>query len=258
MSLDSDLDPRAHIVRELGMALRLVDEGLLGRADIQPQMCVPGTEIVRASVLATWTDVIAGLLVGQVITPRVPVTLELSVELYRPVERCRRVEATGRLLKSGRSVGVVRVDLAAEDGTPIGIGTSSFMAAPDVTLSMPPLAESLRDNHQGQGRLTMPFADRAGCVRRAPGLAELPRAADGLNASNTINGGLIALAVEEAALSLAPGATLSSLVLRYLRPARVGPVVARATAHGGLASVDVRDAGNDDRLAVAATTRTFA
>ena len=78
-----------------------------------------------------------------------------------------------------------------------------------------------------------------------------------LNASNTINGGLIALAVEEALLSLSPGATLSSLALRYLQPARVGPVVAEAEVRQGLGQVEVRDAGNENRLCVVATSRTF-
>ena len=45
--------------------------------------------------------------------------------------------------------------------------------------------------------------------------------------------------------------------LRYLRPARVGPVVAKADVLAGLGRVEVRDAGSDDRLAIVATTRTF-
>jgi acyl-coenzyme A thioesterase PaaI-like protein len=103
--------------------------------------------------------------------------------------------------------------------------------------------------------LAEPFAARAGCRRRAPGVAELPRTADGLNAAGTVNGGLIALAVEEAALSLAPGATLTSLALRYLRPVRVGPAVATAEVRAGLGRVEVRDAGSDDRPVATATTR---
>ena len=101
----------------------------------------------------------------------------------------------------------------------------------------------------------MPFAERAGCRRDAPGVAVLPRSPDGLNAAGTVNGGLIALAVEEAALSLTPGASLSSMALRYLRPVRTGPAVARADVHAGLGRVEVRDAGGDDRPAVTATTR---
>ena len=54
-------------------------------------------------------------------------------------------------------------------------------------------------------------------------MAVLPLLEDGLNASNTVNGGLIALVIEEALLSLAPGQTLCSLALRYMQPVRVGP-----------------------------------
>lgn len=105
--------------------------------------------------------------------------------------------------------------------------------------------------------LSRPFAERAGCVRRGPGTVVLPRSEDGLNISRTINGGLIALAAEEAALSLAPGDTLCSLGLRYLQPTRKGPVVATARLRDGLGRVELRGSGNDDRLTGTATARTF-
>jgi acyl-coenzyme A thioesterase PaaI-like protein len=73
-----------------------------------------------------------------------------------------------------------------------------------------------------------------------------------------VHGGLIALVVEEALLSLSPGATLSSLNLRYLRPVRVGPAVATARTTTGLGQVEVRDGGNGGRLSVLATARLFA
>jgi hypothetical protein len=88
-------------------------------------------------------------------------------------------------------------------------------------------------------------------------VAVLPRSADGLNSSGTLNGGLVALVIEEAALSLTPRATLSSMAMRYLRPVRIGPAVATAEVHAGLGRIEVHDAGTPDRLAVVATTRTF-
>jgi len=106
-------------------------------------------------------------------------------------------------------------------------------------------------------RLDQPFAVRAGCIRQEPGVALLVRSDDGLNSSNTINGGLIALVAEEAVLAATPERTLSSLALRYLRPARVGPLVATATAHGDVSRIEVRDTGSDDRLTVTASARTF-
>jgi acyl-coenzyme A thioesterase PaaI-like protein len=106
--------------------------------------------------------------------------------------------------------------------------------------------------------LEVPFAERAGCERTAAGVASIPLRPDGLNASGTLNGGLLALVVEEAALSAAPGDTLSSLSMRYAQPVRVGPAVAMADVHDGLGDVVVRDVGREDRVAVIATTRTFA
>ena len=114
------------------------------------------------------------------------------------------------------------VDLTDDAGDPVAIGTASFMVAPDPRVELPSNL-SLDMPLRALGRLRRPFAERAGCVRTEPGVAMLPRADDGLNAAGTVNGGLIALAVEEAALSLTPGATLSSMALRYLRPVRTGP-----------------------------------
>ena len=88
-------------------------------------------------------------------------------------------------------------------------------------------------------------------------MAVLPRSDDGLNSANTVNGGLIALAIEEAVLSATPQTTLSSMALRYLRPVRLGPAIATAKVRNGLGQVEVRDAGSDDRLAVYAVTRTW-
>ncbi|RAY16983.1 PaaI family thioesterase [Actinomadura craniellae] len=253
---DGHAEPRTHIVSELGMAVRLVGDELHGSAPVVPEMYVPGTGFVRTSILATWADVLAGMLIGGLLAPRVPVTLELAVDLYGEPPACASLHGVGRIIKAGRSVAVASVDFTTDGGEPVAMGTASFMAAPDVTLTLPPLATTLAGRHAG-GPLTAPFAERAGCERREPGVAVLARSDDALNASHTIQGGLIALAAEEAVLSRAPGTTLASLAMRYLRPARVGPLVATAAVHGDLARVDVRDAGSDGRLTVSATTRTF-
>lgn len=250
--------PEAHIVTELGMTLAVDGDAIVGRAAVVPEMLVPGTDQLRTSVLAVWVDLVAGLLSSVTITPRVPVTLDLDVHCYRPARDGQRVQAVARAHKVGRSVTVVGVDLAAE-GEPLAVATASFMASPDVTRTLPPLSESLELPY-GSGRLRLPLAERARCRRVAPGVAELPRSEDTINASDTINGGLIALAVEEAVLSAVEphSGALASLAVRYLRPARVGPVVARAEVHHGLGRVTARDAGSDeDRVAVVATTRSF-
>lgn len=250
------LEERRHILQELGYGVRKVGEELHGGGPITPQMHVPGTHHLRTSILAAWADTTAGLLATLVMGPRVPVTLELDVHLYRPAPAEGQVLSYGRTVKVGRSVFVAEVAFTDGDGEPLAVAGASFMVSPNPDVRLP--ERTSIDLQPSRTLLSVPLAERAGCVRREPGTAVLPRSEDGLNASNTVNGGLIALAAEEAALSLTPDTTLASLGLRYLQPARIGPVVATARVRNGLGLVELRDTGNENRLATTATTRTFA
>jgi acyl-coenzyme A thioesterase PaaI-like protein len=243
------------MLSELGFAVARTGTDLEGTASIVPGMCVPGTEHLRTSLIATWADHLAGLLAVTVVAPQVPVTLGLDVHLFSPAPGSGTLRCVGTTLKAGRSIFMASVEFSTGEGEPVAVSTGTFMTAPDPSLRLP--ASLSFDGPQPELRLQVPWAERAGCERRQPGVAVLPRSDDGLNSSNTVNGGLIALVVEEAALSLSPGATLSSLSMRYLRPVRVGPAVATAHARSGLGQIEVRDAGNDNRLAVLATARFF-
>jgi acyl-coenzyme A thioesterase PaaI-like protein len=246
---------RPHILQELGFAVRPDGEELHGTASVTPYMQVPGTPCLRASILASWADMLLGMLSMRAFA-RVSVTLELDVHLYRPAPGSGTVTAVGRPVKAGRSVFVGEVEFADARGETFGFSAASFMAAPDTTLRTPRLT-SLEVRPQEEVRLSMPLAERADCKRQAPGMAVLHKSEDGLNAAKTVHGGLIALAAEEAALSLAPGTSLSSLALRYMQPVRIGPAVATARARDGLGRVELRDSGHGNRLAITATTRTF-
>ena len=245
---------RSHLLQELGFAVRQDGEALHGTASITPYMHVPGTDCLRASILASWADMLCGLLSMRAFGG-VSVTLELDVHLYRPAPGAGTVTAVGRSVKAGRSVFVGEVEFADADGEVFGFSAASFMAAPDAALR-PPRLTSLEIPAQ-ETLLSMPLAERADCKRQAPGVAVLHKSEDGLNGAKTVHGGLIALAAEEAVLSLAPGTTLSSLALRYLQPVRVGPAVATASVRDGLGRVSLRDSGSGDRVAVTGTTRTF-
>jgi len=250
---------RRHVLQELGWDVGPSEDGggrMLGSAVVVPEMHAPGTSHVRTSILAAWADVVAGYLAVETVGPRVPVTLELDVHLYRPAPGAGVVRGEGKVMKSGRSVFVAGVDFLDEDGEQFGFAAASFMASPDERLRIGTLPG--RAPLPTGARLTIPFAERAGCQQRAPGVAALSYSDEVLNASNTINGGLIALTAEEAVLSLSPrGASLASLDLRYLQAARVGPAVATAEVRHGLGRVEVCDEGNENRLCVAATARTF-
>ena len=247
-----------HVAHDLGWDVRRDGEDLVGSGPVVPEMCVPGTTHLRISILALWADILAGLLAVDVLSPRIPVTLELDVHLYRPPPGSGTLAGRGRVLKAGRSVVASSIEFATGEGQPVGFAGASFMAVPDRSVTFREGWKGSVDLEVPEGtRLRVPYAERAGLLCPEPGVAVLPYSEGVLNAANTINGGLIALAVEEAALSCTPGATLSSLVLRYLLAARVGPVVAMASVRDGLGLVDARDAGNENRLCVTATTRAF-
>lgn len=251
-------EARAHVVHELGFSVvRGGEHELLGTADVLPAMHVPGTSVLRASILATWADILSGLLAVDEVGPRVPVTLQLDLHLYAPPSGVTRVHATARRLKAGRSVFVAAVDFGDQEGRPLGTSTGLFVVAPDPEVLMPAGPSPVDVMREPGGPLQVPFAERVGCVRRRSGVAALPKRTDGLNASGTLNGGLLALVAEEAALSALPGTTLAMLTMRFLRAVRVGPAVASASVHGDLADVTVLDDGRGGALAVAVTARAF-
>jgi acyl-coenzyme A thioesterase PaaI-like protein len=240
-----------HIFAELGWNVRAVGDEVHGEADVIAALLVPGAERLRVSVLAAWADHLMGLVAAQIVAPRVPATLELDVQLLDPAPSTGRVRGRGRLLKSGRSVVFAAVDFFDARDRRFAIAGGSFMLAGDRNVRLP--AKLSLDLPDQPAVLTMPFAQRAGCTLREPGVAVLQRREDGLNSSNTINGGLLALAAEEALRSRYEGHMLCSLALRYLRPCRVGPAVAIAERHGNLGVVEIRD----DRLAVVGSARVF-
>jgi acyl-coenzyme A thioesterase PaaI-like protein len=235
-----------------------LDHGeVCGEAQITPFMHVPGAPHLRTSVLAMWSDMLGGILSLTAMRPRVSVTLELDVHLYRPAPAAGIVRAEGRTTKAGRSVHVAEVSFLDGTGEPFGFSTSSFMAAYDTSFTAPSPKTPMR-LRRNPNRLSVPLAQRAGLVRRDHGVAELPLSPDGLNSTDTMHGGLIALVAEESVLSqAAPGAMACSLQLRYLSPVRTGPAVATAAGRDGLYRCELRDRGNGDRLAALATVRTF-
>lgn len=249
-------DLERHIMRDLGFGVSGTAEEMNGSAHVIPEMWVPGTQALRLSILAAWADIASGYIAMGLFNPGVPVTLDLDVHLHRPAVGIDEVTMVARVQKSGHSVSVLSIEIFGDRET-IGFAHATFMASPNPSLRMPTVVSDERLLHFHPARLEVPLAERARCERLAPGLASIPMLPDGLNASGTLNGGLLALVVEEAALSAVQGGTLASLSMRYAQPVRIGPAVAEAEVRNGLGSIVVRDAGRDDRLAVIASTRSF-
>jgi acyl-coenzyme A thioesterase PaaI-like protein len=245
---------REHVLAPLGFWITPEGESMVGRAVVTPVMHAPGTGVLRTGILGAWTDLVTGMVALEQTFPQIPVTLDLDVHLFEQPPSTGTIEMAARALKVGRSVAVFEVELRAE-GDLFGVGTSKFVTVPDPTLRMATMPTMERPPHDEL--LAVPFAVHAGIEVLEPGVASVPNAPGSRNAVNTLNGALLAVVVEEAALSLTPGESLALLDLHYLQPVRVGPAVARADVRNGLGRVEVRDAGADGRLAVVATTRTF-
>lgn len=249
--------PPHGVFAELGLTIEIDGDDLVGQAQIVPNMCVPGTDALRLSVMAIWADTLIGLIAMKTIAPRIPVTLDLDVHVFEPIWQGGAVCSRARLTKAGKSVMVFTIDFTDEAGRPLGFGQSSFMAAPDPNLTTPPGDWAIKRFAENHAELLQPLAERVRCERVGPGLATLPWASDTQNSARAINGGVLAVAIEEAALSaVSPQQTLSSLTVRYLRSVRTGPALARAHVNAGLGQVEVRDASND-AVAIVATVRLF-
>jgi acyl-coenzyme A thioesterase PaaI-like protein len=244
----------ASIISELGLVTEVHGDRLRGRARIGPEVLAPGTGALRTSVIATWADVLAGLLSTLTIRPSIPLTLDLEVQVHRPATSGRDVLGEATVVKAGRTIVVCEVRFH-EDGdvAPFAIAHTSFMASPNPDHLQPDAGFDLA--MQVPQRLSTPLAERAEVRVLAPGRVEMPKRPDGLNAAGAIQGGLVALAAEEAAASGAGRpAQLSSLALRYLRPFAVGPAVAEAEAFDDLCIVRVTDGGTG-KLGALATAR---
>jgi acyl-coenzyme A thioesterase PaaI-like protein len=247
------MSEKLSVIAELGLRSTVDNDCVRGWADVVSEMCVPGTATVRTSVLATWADVATGAVAGKAISPRIPLTLDLEVQLFSAALAGERVLVEAAAVKIGRTVVVCEATFRIErTGATVAVAVASFIASPDPSHLFP---GGFPDISGVQGRLLIPLAERIGAKVVAPGVAEVPRRTDGLNATGAIQGGLIAVAAEEAAMSLVARPTVPhSLNVRYLRQFAVGPCRAVATGDGTASVVRLTDVSRG-RIGALATVR---
>jgi acyl-coenzyme A thioesterase PaaI-like protein len=241
-------------VNEIPFWFEISEDGadMIGEARINDALRFPGSGLPRTSVLATIADCVAGLPAWVATAPRLALTLDIVV--HNVAQRCGdRLEIAGEILRAGRSTvsGEVRFsDL--ESKALVAVSYLTFMVSPRPQDQ----ASSLQSGMRTTGSLMTPFPEFLGVRTIAPGVTEIDLVPFVMQASQTLQGGVYGVLAEVATRSLTEGSVLD-LDIRYLNAVRVGPARAIATLLGeNLIRVEVRDRGNDDRLASLILVRT--
>ena len=247
-------------LRDLGILTAAVGDTLTADIEVLPELWLPGTDVVRTSVLVTLADVVAGKFANASTFPRVCVTLDLDLHLLAVpggagFEAGRSLTARSWVVRAGQRIVVMGVEMFDTDGHLFAVGNAGFMASPNPAHEISdgfPL-----DTSDERFRLDAPFADRVGARRTGNGTATVPFHLDNINATGAIQGGLVALAAEEALADLrtaaVDGAPIESMSLRYLRGFRGSAANATARIDGRLGRVEIVD--DDGRLGTLVTVR---
>jgi acyl-coenzyme A thioesterase PaaI-like protein len=221
---------------------------------------------VRLGILATLVDAIGGGLAAYAAAPGWIATADLDLQLSGASTDVPAIDATGRVLRAGRSTAVIAVDLAA-GSVPLGLATMTFAVLPRRE-SNPVMPDDRTTGPQSfiagtaDAGFTVGVLDAFGVrtVDAARGHVELEPTEYVENSLGAVQGGAVAVVVERAAelaLSHAAGRPLEpvGVALTYLALAREGPIRSAVDVLGveprwGSARVELVDAAADRRTTV--------
>ena len=191
----------------LGIATAADGDTLVADIEVRTELWLPGTDVVRTSVLVTLADVVAGKFADVSTFPRVCVTLDLDLHLL--------TVPSGAGFEAGRSLTARGGWCGRVDGSSSWVwrcSTPTVICSPSATPGSwrcRPRSRDLRrlpllDSSEERCRLDTPLAKRVGLRRTGGGSATVPFHLDNINATRAIQGGLLALAAEEALLDVLP------------------------------------------------------
>jgi len=223
----------------------------MGELEIDEELRIPGTRLVRPSILATVADVVAGGVANRISAPRIPLTVDLTIHTFGGVT-VDVVTIVGRAVKAGRSTILTEVtffELGVE--RPVALSHATFLPSPNAAHEM----EFVGSQPHRPSNLRGPIAEQMGIRVIRPGITEVDRVEYVMQPTGTVQGGAQAVLAEVAAETLM-GEPVLDLDMRFVNAIRVGP--ARASAElvaAGIARVEIRDPGNNDRLATVALAK---
>jgi len=260
---DSDFfaDAHAHFVSTLGLELppELSDSAAEGSLQIDPYLQADGRPWPNMAALLTMADILMGRLAAQHTAPRISVTADLGVRLFRAAVD-ERIVFRVRMLKMGQTMSVGAADLVSgRTNELIGTSVGTFLASPRPVDQLP---EGLTMDRRAVRSSAPTLAEHVGVSLPSPGVAELPelRPEHG-NATQSLQGGLVALLSEAATYGAMSGIAhvVDTLTVHYLAAGRVGPFRATAEpldqgAERAAFRVELLDLGRDRVIALAETT----
>jgi uncharacterized protein (TIGR00369 family) len=267
MVVNAMYPPAQHMLRDLGLTVEHHEDGSsAGRLPVVDAV-LDDFGRVRAGVIATLVDAMGGGLAAYAAAPGWIATADLDLQLTGVPTDASTVDASGRVLRAGRSTVVIAVDLRV-GGRVLGLGTMTFAVLPrrDSNPVMPVDRvrgpQSFLEGVRGSG-FTGTVLDAFGLrtVDGARGHVELVPSSYVENSLGAVQGGVVATIAERAgelALSAAAGTALApvGLQITYLALARSGPIRSAVEVLGvsrgwGSARVELFDDGADRRTTVA-------
>jgi acyl-coenzyme A thioesterase PaaI-like protein len=265
--------PPRHFLRDLHLEVDQRGELPVVRVPVVPELQGPGGA-VRAGVLAVALDVFGGNLAVEAAAPDWALTALLELHVLAPL-REGVIAVTGHPLRAGRTslVAEARIDAgeaaSREAGAARASGRMSFTRVP-TRGGEPPRARRgglLYSFAEGDEKLRAPFHEAIGLrvLDAAAGELELDLAPYVVNSVGALQGGLVvalaSAAAEQAGRALLAREVASSdLCVHFLALCRAGPLRARAARlrhddGAALFSVELCDAGQEDRLCAVASAR---
>jgi acyl-coenzyme A thioesterase PaaI-like protein len=262
-------DAHGHFVSTLRFELppELDDYSAEGTVDVDPYLQAEGVPWPNMAVLLTLSDVLIGRLASRHSAPRISVTADLGVRLFKGVVD-EPIACRARLVKVGRTMTVGDATFYSErSGERIGTSLGTFLASPRPVDEAPNGFPSERRVLQTRARS---LCEHVGISVPETGVADIGAFRQELgNATQSLQGGVVALLGETATYSAVgaldgPPQVVDSLEVHYLAAGRVGPFRAVAEpiewspARCAL-RVEVSDLGRDRVIAlIDATTRPLA
>jgi acyl-coenzyme A thioesterase PaaI-like protein len=226
-------------------------DAMVGGTGVGAELRAAGGVVVRTSYLATVADIMAGIPANLSTLPRLALTLDIAVHTVG-TPAGDALGARARVLKVGRNKVATEVEFFDEGSEDlVAVSFLTFVPSPRPQDLGPTDTEGMRP----AGSLRRPLPEHVGLRMLEPGVVEIDHRPAVTQGSDTLQGGIVALLGEMAAESLT-GQPVLDLDTRFLATVRRGP--GRAVARnlgGGVIRCEVRDVGNDGRLAALVTAR---